>query len=235
MDRCREPAYDVRPGPDTAHHQRFGQRHTECLGWIRAANTTVTLNATDMGSGVASITYRVGAGAPATISAATTSFAVTAQGTTTISYFAKDKSGNVETTKTVTVKLDNVGPAVATTFPAEGVSYNSGSWQNKCLSTTGAAATGMCGTSSDATSGISSVKYQLRRTLLTTVQCWTGSTWAACTDAYVATASGPTTQPGSWLIPLTYTQRGNNTYTFALTISATDVASNTTSSVRNFR
>ncbi len=83
-------------------------------GWWTTSPVTVTLNASDSGSGVGSISYRVGAAAPVTVSTASTSFAVTAQGSTTITYFATDKVGNVEAQKSYTLKVDSVSPAAPT-------------------------------------------------------------------------------------------------------------------------
>ncbi|MEP6665982.1 MAG: Ig-like domain-containing protein, partial [Nocardioidaceae bacterium] len=82
-------------------------------GWNSSA-PTLTLTATDAGSGVASITYKIGAAAPVTVVGASTSFAVSAQGSTTVTYAATDAAGNVETTKTYTVKLDTLAPAAPT-------------------------------------------------------------------------------------------------------------------------
>ncbi len=83
-------------------------------GWNQTA-PTLTLTATDVDSSVVSITYQIGAAAPVTVSAASTSFPVTAQGSTTVSYAATDLAGNVEATKTYTVKLDTVAPSAPTT------------------------------------------------------------------------------------------------------------------------
>ena len=81
-------------------------------GWNKSA-VTITLTATDA-SPVANITYRIGAGSPVTIAGSSTSFAVSTQGQTTISYSATDTFGNVETTKSYTVKIDTTAPATPT-------------------------------------------------------------------------------------------------------------------------
>lgn len=78
-------------------------------GWNKAA-VTITLTPADS-AGVASITYRIGAGSPVTVTGSSTSFAVSAQGSTALSYSATDAFGNVETTKSYTVKIDTAAPA----------------------------------------------------------------------------------------------------------------------------
>ncbi len=77
-------------------------------GWNRSA-VTITLTATDA-SPVASITYRIGGGSPVTVAGSSTSFGVSAQGQTTITYAATDTFGNVETTKSYTVRIDTTAP-----------------------------------------------------------------------------------------------------------------------------
>lgn len=77
-------------------------------GWNRTS-VTITLTAADS-AGVASITYQVGAGSPVTVTGSSTSFAVSAQGSTAINYSATDAFGNVETTRSYTVKIDTSAP-----------------------------------------------------------------------------------------------------------------------------
>jgi len=43
---------------------------------------------------------------------ATTNLTITEEGTTTVTFFAKDKAGNIESTKTITVKIDRTAPTV---------------------------------------------------------------------------------------------------------------------------
>ena len=81
-------------------------------GWNKSA-VTLTLTANDA-SPVANITYRVGAGSPVTAAGSSTSFGVSAQGQSTITYYATDTFGNVEATKSYTVKIDTTAPASPT-------------------------------------------------------------------------------------------------------------------------
>jgi hypothetical protein len=82
-------------------------------GWNNTA-VTITLTATDAASAVASITYRIGAGSPVTVTGSSTSFGVSTAGQTSITYYATDTAGNVETTKSYTVKIDTTAPTTPT-------------------------------------------------------------------------------------------------------------------------
>jgi hypothetical protein len=76
-------------------------------GWNKTA-VTVSLLASDALSGVASTEYRRG-GAAWTPYAA--SFSIAAQGVTVCNYRSTDLAGNVEATKTLTVRIDRRKPA----------------------------------------------------------------------------------------------------------------------------
>jgi YVTN family beta-propeller protein len=87
-------------------------------GWNNT-NVTVTMSATDAcGSGVQQISFsQAGAQtAGGLVLGASASIPVSSQGTTTITYFAKDNLGNQELPKTVTVQVDKTRPT--TTFVA---------------------------------------------------------------------------------------------------------------------
>lgn len=81
-------------------------------GWNNS-DVTVKLTATDEtgGSGVKSITYRFGSGPSVTVNGDFAQFTVSAQGTSTIKFFATDNAGNVEAEKTRSVKIDKSAPA----------------------------------------------------------------------------------------------------------------------------
>ncbi len=124
-------------------------------GWNKAA-PTLTFTASD-DVAVASVTYRVGTATPVTVSGSTAAVQVTAPGTTSVTYYATDSSGNVEGTKTYTVRLDTVAPA--TTSGVTG-------------STTGGYHTSpptVSLTATDASSGVSSVTYAVNGGTATTV------------------------------------------------------------------
>ena len=83
-------------------------------GWSNA-NVNVTLTGTDNanGSGVDKVEYKVDGGAFATYSAPV---AITADGTHTVEYRSTDKAGNVEATKSLTVKVDKAAPVTTATL-----------------------------------------------------------------------------------------------------------------------
>src|SRR2546425_3429650 len=87
-------------------------------GWN---NTTVTvdLSAVDTSgwAGVKEIKYTL-TGAQAgggVVSGASASFSISAEGTTTVAYFATDKTGNQETPKTLLISIDKTPPAATAT------------------------------------------------------------------------------------------------------------------------
>ena len=86
-------------------------------GWSNTA--TVTLNATDTYSGVASTRYSINGGAPATYTAPVTGFP---QGTDTLLYWSLDTAGNTEATKSATIRYDTGAPSVPTSPAASAVS-----------------------------------------------------------------------------------------------------------------
>ena len=77
-------------------------------GWYTSA-VTIGLSATDNLSNVAATYYSLNGG---TTWAPGTSVAVSAQGTTTVSYYSVDSAGNTEAVGNYTVKIDTVAPTV---------------------------------------------------------------------------------------------------------------------------
>ena len=104
-------------------------------GWQNAA-VTVTLSAADNpgGDGVWDITYSAtGAGAlpQTTVSADTASFVVGAEGFTTVTYSARDRSGNTSAAATLPLQIDLTKPVVSLTCPTTVVLNDpaaTGSW-----------------------------------------------------------------------------------------------------------
>ncbi|HWW75176.1 MAG TPA: SBBP repeat-containing protein, partial [Pyrinomonadaceae bacterium] len=90
-------------------------------GWHNA-DLSVALQATDNagGSGVKQITYSA-AGAQAipttTVGGDSVNIPFSAEGTTTVTFFAEDNAGNVEQAKTFVVRLDKTAPAVVCGSP----------------------------------------------------------------------------------------------------------------------
>jgi len=87
-----------------------------------AWNTTppvVALVATDPSGPVTTTYYKLGSAAVATYSAP---FPVSAQGATALQYWSVDAAGNVETAKTVSVRVDTVAPTVPSALSASAIS-----------------------------------------------------------------------------------------------------------------
>jgi alpha-tubulin suppressor-like RCC1 family protein len=85
-------------------------------GWHRA-NVTVTLAATDEGSGVKEIAYRLTGAQTAqkTVAGASATVPITVEGATTIAYLARDNAGNAEVERTLVVRIDKTAPTVSCT------------------------------------------------------------------------------------------------------------------------
>lgn len=96
-------------------------------GWTRGP-VSVSLAADDgtCGSGVQSVSYSA-SGAQSipltTVAGSSTSFSISNEGVTTVSFYATDNVGNVESAKTLTVKIDNTAPRVAFGTPPAGEPY----------------------------------------------------------------------------------------------------------------
>jgi len=105
------------PVPDTTppSTSALASPAPNAAGW-NAGPVTVTLTSSDNtgGSGVASIQYattgaQVGSGS-STSSPATVGIA--AEGTTTLTYYATDRAGNVETSHALTIRIDMTAPVL---------------------------------------------------------------------------------------------------------------------------
>ena len=139
-----------------------------------ASAPTLTFTATDAETSVASVTYKVGSAAAVTTSGSTASVVVSATGTTVVTYYATDAAGNVEAANTYTVKRDTSIPTVATvTDPDAGRDYKLGNNGAQSWSRTCGSRSGICGTATDAESGISSMTYRLIRG----TTCYNGSSF----------------------------------------------------------
>jgi len=92
-------------------------------GWY-VSSVTVTLSATDIGSGLNYTEYRIDGGSWTRY---TTPFIISANGIHTVEYRSVDVAGNAEDAKSAQVKIDTVAPSLSishangTTFPADNV------------------------------------------------------------------------------------------------------------------
>lgn len=156
------------------------------------SNTTVTLNASDSGTGVASITYSVAGPqniAQTTVNAANvTTSSLNQNGTYTVSYSAKDVAGNTEATGTYTFTIDKTAPTTtATASPAA----NANGWRK--------ADTTVTLSGSDSSSGIANTYYYL-----------TGAQTAGSAGVPIAATSASITTNGSTTIHYWSTDKAGN-------------------------
>ena len=80
-------------------------------GWYRSA-VQVSLSASDSLSGVQNSYYRVDGGASQTYAG---SFSISASGQHTVDYWSTDIAGNIEATRSVSIKIDTIAPLVTAT------------------------------------------------------------------------------------------------------------------------
>jgi hypothetical protein len=126
---------------------------TTCAtGWYKAS-VSVTLSATDTGSGVAALRYTTDGSVP-TSSSPLYSGPFTLSTTATVRYRAWDVAGNVEATKSQLIQVDTVPPTVAITSPANGANVHG----NVKITATAA----------DAASGVAQVSFYVDGVLIGT-------------------------------------------------------------------
>jgi Bacterial Ig domain/Chitobiase/beta-hexosaminidase C-terminal domain len=122
-------------------------------GWYTAA-VKVTILSTDSGSGVAAIRYTTDGSDPTTASPLYTAPFSVSQ-TSTLKYRAWDSVGNIESTKSQTIRLDTLAPTVAITSPAAG--------------STVTGTVKISASATDGGSGVASVKFYVDSQLISTV------------------------------------------------------------------
>lgn len=82
-------------------------------GWHQGP-VTITLSATDDNSGVKDISYRLQGAETGehTITGTTATIPISAQGTTTLTFFARDNAGNTEPSQSLTIRIDSTAPVL---------------------------------------------------------------------------------------------------------------------------
>ena len=178
-------------------------------GWYKTA-PTITLSATDNCSGVGTIEYSTDAGQ--TWQPYSGSFVFSTEGITTILYRSTDRASNVETAKSITLKIDTSAPVLALTATPSVIWPVTGEMVNVRLE----------GTGSDSVSGLASVSYVV-------------------TDEYGTPLTLPlrTLSGGSsiWTEVLAVEARRDGTdldgRLYVVTATLTDVAGNTTTVTKN--
>ena len=115
-------------------------------GWNKTS-VTVALNATDNsgGSGVKEIQFSLSGAQPGAglVGGSAASVPIAAEGTTTLTYFARDNANNAEAPKTLPVQIDKTPPTV--TFASPTPSPNAAGWNNGNVSIAFAAADSLSG------------------------------------------------------------------------------------------
>jgi len=106
------------------------------VGWHNA-DVTVTLHAADgaTGSGVKELVYSAAGAQPIATTAIlgdAASIDIRADGTTTLTFFARDKKGNQEDASVLTVRVDKTPPSVS--FSPPDTAPNAAGWTNKAVS-----------------------------------------------------------------------------------------------------
>lgn len=189
----------------------------------RNTSATVVLSPTDPApaSGVATTYYTTNGSTPTASSAQGTSIVLSADGIYTIKYFSVDNAGNIESVKTgaAQVRIDTANPNVAITFPGAPPRFNTAHWNVGCP------VIGICGTSSDALSGVASVGVTVQRQ--SDNRYWDGSTWV------VGSVSLTPTGIATWSVPLTASNLSNGV-SYLITARATDVAGNSATAAKTF-
>ena len=78
-------------------------------GWYRS-NASVSLSATDAGSGVNATFYRIGTSG--SWSGYSSSFVISNDGNHTVEFYSMDNAGNIESVKSISVKIDKTSPTL---------------------------------------------------------------------------------------------------------------------------
>ena len=113
-----------------------------------------------------------------------------------------------------TWSVDATAPALGTTFPAPGARYGAATYNAGCLPTSGE----ICGTASDATSGLAKVEVSVQRA--SNGLYLTGTTFSAAAQTWT-TATG-TTSWSSAIAATTFSADG----TYTVFVRATDTVGN---------
>jgi len=163
---------------------------------VRGASVTVSSDSADSGAGVASARFQhspANAGtwtdidtdagsAPWSVAWDTTGLT---DGLYDLRAITTDGSGRTATSALVEdVRIDNSDPSSTSAFPSDSTEYNATSWDAGC------ATAGLCGTASDAGSGVDYVELSIRRG---SGNYWDGSGFVSASEDFV-TAAGT----GSW-------------------------------------
>ncbi|MGH3045764.1 MAG: OmpL47-type beta-barrel domain-containing protein [Gaiellaceae bacterium] len=187
---------------------------------------TVSAAPADAAAGLASVELRHCPGATCTYAAGTTigfvdtsaPYSVTwsgqpADGTYTLLARATDNVGNTTDSAQRTITVDNGEPGAVFDFPAAASVYNAAGWNAGC------AASGFCGTASDATSGVAGVDISIER--VSSGLYWSGGSFSIAGESFLpATLAGSS---WSYAFPASSFPADGD---YTVHVRATDVAGN---------
>ena len=185
----------------------FRARATDTIGLTSFDSLTITFDRTapaapaitsgptgvTAGGDTFSFTGEVGAGFECRLDAGTLAactspktYGALSDGSHTFDVRATDAAGNTGASTSRTWTVDATAPAIGTTFPTSGGRYTNTSYNAGCgTSTTG----DICGTATDATSGVATVEISVQRA--STGLYLTGTTFSAASQTW-GTATGTT-------------------------------------------
>ena len=139
-------------------------------------------------------------------------FSLPAQGSYTVRARAKDAAGNVSTPTSTTFLYDTAAPTLAVTFPVAAGAYTTAGWNAGCV------LSGMCGTASDAVSGVKKVEISIRRG---TGKYWNGTSFGSTSEVFFL-AVGTT----SWSYGFAAASFGGIQGSYTMRVRVTDNAKN---------
>jgi hypothetical protein len=160
-------------------------------------------------------------GAAATACTSPIAYTGLSDGAHTFSVRAVDAAGNTSAAATSSWTVDATAPANTATFPVDGSSYPTATYDAGCATGGG----DLCGTTADAGTGVSTVTVSVQR--MSSGLYWDGTSFAAATES-LRTPTGTT----SWTLNLAGTSLPDGTYT--VRTHATDAVGNVSTTTTTF-
>ncbi|MGN7761944.1 HYR domain-containing protein [Paenibacillus sp. 22594] len=158
---------------------------TESGSWSHD-KVTLHFTAEDLYSGVDSIYYKLGENDAVKTAGLSADTEISKEGTTTVTYWAVDRTGNAEAAKTVTVKIDKSGPVIASIISPE---PNPKGWNSANVT--------VALTASDVSSGVKEIHYALGASGEEKVVAGTTATFAVQTEGVTPLAFWAVDQAGN--------------------------------------
>jgi len=163
----------------------FCGSHSDSLSGVQAVEVSIQRLSTGLywnGSsfGAGSETFAAAALAGGNWSFAFPAASFPADGQYTVHARARDDAGNTETGPSRTFRVDNADPSALYSSPAAGGTYSTAGWNAGCASA------GLCGTASDAGSGVQQVEISLKR--VSTDLYWNGSAFGSGSETFFTTS-----------------------------------------------